>query len=260
MFGNQLLYRVLNDPSQAKKIKDKLNYTEKNFKSDNGKYDIFGILPKAFEQTRSIYFDKGDGFNTSNMITEKFTLDNCEMFEMRTNISIEENSKLLALRFDPSEGVMISAKIEHVEINGIISEAIAENSLCSQDGKDIFITLDPIYRINIPKEVSGKKNIDILISGQIKRIPDEKIEQVVMSEMYKNRDAKYEIEGQLSNTKNENDVLKNENVVLKDENTQLVNIREELENSNADLTAELNRIKATYTYRICAKLKGIMRK
>ena len=81
-----------------------------------------------------------------------------------------------------------------------------------------------------------------------------------MSEMYKNRDAKYEIEGQLSNTKNENDVLKNENVVLKDENTQLVNIREELENSNADLTAELNRIKATYTYRICAKLKGIMRK
>ena len=260
IFGVQLLYDVLNDTEKAKIIEEKVGYTNKQFGIENGKYDIFGILPKAFEQTRSIYFDKGDGFNTSNMITEKFTLDNCEMFEMRTNISIEENSKLLALRFDPSEGVMISAKIEHVEINGIISEAIAENSLCSQDGKDIFITLDPIYRINIPKEVSGKKNIDILISGQIKRIPDEKIEQVVMSEMYKNRDAKYEIEGKLSNTKNENDVLKNENVVLKDENTQLVNIREELENSNADLTAELNRIKATYTYRICAKLKGIMRK
>lgn len=260
MFGNQLLYRVLNDPSQAKKIKEKLNYTEKKFKSDNGKYDIFGILPKAFEQKRSIYYDQGDGFSISNMITEKFTLGDCEMFEMHANISVKDDGKLLALRFDPSEGVMISAKIEHVEINGIISEAMAENSLCSQKGKDIFITLDPIYRINIPKEVSDKKMIAILISGIIERIPDEKIEQVVMSEMYKNRDEKYEIEGQLSQIKDENAFLKNHKSQLENEKNQLTILKDELESNNTDLTAELNRIKATYTYRICAKLKGIMRK
>ena len=63
LFGIKLLYQALNDPQKAHMMEKHYGYTKREFMNENGKYDIFGILPEAFEQTRSIYVDCGNGFS-----------------------------------------------------------------------------------------------------------------------------------------------------------------------------------------------------
>lgn len=197
LYGISLLYKVLNDPTKAKILKDHYQYTMRDFMDFNGKYDIFGILPKAFEQTRSIYLDTGNGFNLDEMYTERFTLGNKERFEWTCKIEVTDGKKINSLRFDPSEGVMVKVKLQKVLINGIEASWIAENALCSEDEKQLFVNLDPIYTINIPEESDLTERLEIVIAGEIERLTDDEISRVVSKTMYSTRDMLYDYQMKL---------------------------------------------------------------
>lgn len=197
VYGIELLYRVLNDPVKSETLKNKYQYTMQDFMDSNGKYDIFGILPEAFEQTRSIYLNTGNGFKPDEMYTEKFTLGDIERFEWTCKIEITDGKKIIALRFDPSEDVMVKVKLQKVLINGMEASWIAENALCSEDEKQLFVNLDPIYTINIPEESDLTERLEIVIAGEIERLTDDEISQAVSRTMYSTRDMLYDCQMRL---------------------------------------------------------------
>ena len=129
MYGIQLLYEVLNKQDDARQIKEDYNYTEKSFREENGKYDIFGILPKGFEQKRTLYYDLGNGFNSDECIRQNFILEKKEAFEMSCTIVFSSDQSLKKLRFDPGEEVMLKVKIRQVLINGCEAAFYPENAL-----------------------------------------------------------------------------------------------------------------------------------
>ena len=295
LFGIQLLYKVLNDPAQAEVIRTEFGYTHQFFKKENGKYDIFGILPKSFEQRRTIYIDYGDGYDSENSFSESFTLGQNETYEMKLQLTAEEGKVIRGIRFDPAEGVMLACKIERAAVNNAVLEIQPQNALCSRDGMDVFVDLDPRYSVEIPAEVKAEGETEIIISGEIKRITDDELDQAVMSEMYKKRDMIYMYQGKVQAAEDEKwqlvaereqlavekEQLTGEKLQLTAEKEQLIMEKEQLtgdkiqlmadkeqlenysaglEKNNAELTAALERIRSTRMYRLYAKVKGIKEK
>jgi glycosyltransferase involved in cell wall biosynthesis len=243
LFGVQLLYDVLNNFQYADSIDKEYHYTGKEFKQENGKYDIFGIVPKAFEQTRSIYYDVGKGYGTERRISQKFTLKLCESFHFICSLDLAEGETLKGLRFDPSEGIEIKAEILHVLINGIQTSAVSVNALYQLENQDIFMTPDPIYHIIIPDEVEGQQCIEIDILGKIERLSDEEMTKVADN---------------MLRTKIESEWMKAE---LDEGRVELDRRRTELERTRIELDrvkAELDGIKSTKSYRAFKLLKGIL--
>lgn len=189
LFGNQLLYRVLNNFEMANKIKREYHYDYRDYIKENGMYDIFGILPSAFEQRRTLYVNRGKGYCSEDCIVEKFVLRDKEVFEMNCRLSFGIDEKLLGLRFDPAEGVMIRAQLIKVTLNGIELEYMGENALFHENGLDIFVNLDPIYNIKIPEIIDDQYNMEIVITGQIERLTEDEIDKVVTTVMYEKREA-----------------------------------------------------------------------
>lgn len=203
LFGVQLLYSVFNNPDYTNLNEIECDYSEKEFKYENGKYDIFGMIPKAFEQIRSLYYDIGNGFSAEKVVTEKFTLRVSDRFHTCFIIDLPKGEYLKGLRFDPSEGVMIKADIFQILVNGLQTNSISESALCSIEGKDIFATLDPIYEIMIPKEVIGQQHIEVDILGEIERLTDEEIAKVMA--LIKRREC--DTDNELKTTRNRLDKL-----------------------------------------------------
>lgn len=193
LFGTQLLYDVLNNSKYTDLIAQECHYTSNEFMNENGKHDIFGIVPKAFEQTRSIYYDTGNGFSAERAIIKKFTLDNLEIFHTCFIIDLAKGESLKRLRFDPAEGVMIKANISQVLINEMRVECISENALGQIENQDIFVTLDPIYNISIPAEIAFLQHIEVSICGQIERATDVEIAQAVELVMHEKYNMKNEL-------------------------------------------------------------------
>ena len=188
IFGVQLLYKALNDINVSNVLKKEFSYTDKQFEKANGKYDIFGIIPKGFEQNRSLYYDTGAGYNVKEVVTEKFTLsEKCEFLACFT-VDLTGGGNLIGMRFVPAEGVMIKSTLFEVLINGTKTEYVGENAFSRDDDKDIFLTLDPIYSINIPESIRQHKIIKVSISGKIERLTDDEIMQAVILQQsnYKN--------------------------------------------------------------------------
>ncbi len=189
LYGNQLLYKVLNEPELADLIKKQNHYDYKDYIKENGKYDIFGVLPSAFEQKRTLYFDKGRGFCSTDCVVEKFVLKDKAIFEMNCQLSFEEDEKLFGLRFDPVEGVMIRAQLNKVTLNGVELEHMGENALCHNNEMDIFVNLDPIYSIKVPELIDNECSMEIVITGQIERLTNEEIDKAVTTIVYEKRTA-----------------------------------------------------------------------
>lgn len=281
IFGVQLLYKVLNDPMQAEIIQEKFGYTQRFFRNENGKYDVFGVLPKSFEQKRTVYIDYGDGFDSDNSFSEYFTFGENESFEMKLHIEVKEDRGIRGLRFDPAEGVMLVCKIERVLLNDVLLEALPQNSLCGEENGDIFIDLDPRYSLEIPDGFDTKGEIELIVIGKMRRMSDAQIDQAVMSEMYQKRDTIYMYQEKVQVAEVEKEQIKNTKLQLEErtaqmeteisqlmtENTRLMNVNGRLENYSADLesrnvglTQELERIRSTRLYRLYVKGKGIKEK
>ena len=187
LFGDQLLYGVLNNPQQANLIETECHYTKQDYISDNGRYDIFGILPKAFDQIRTLYYDFGRGFCKEDSITEKYIMNEAVFFEMSCKLELQEGQKLLGLRFDPAENVMIQSELDKVTVNGEKADYVGENALCSENGIEMFINLDPIYNILFPENIENQRKIEVVIEGRIKRLSNEEISGIVTKSMYDSR-------------------------------------------------------------------------
>ena len=151
------------------------------------------------------------------------------------------------------------------------------------------------YSVEIPAEVKAEGETEIIISGEIKRITDDELDQAVMSEMYKKRDMIYMYQGKVQAAEDEKwqlvaereqlavekEQLTGEKLQLTAEKEQLIMEKEQLtgdkiqlmadkeqlenysaglEKNNAELTAALERIRSTRMYRLYAKVKGIKEK
>lgn len=236
LFGIQLLYEVLNDPALSKAVADNMQYNNKTFKEDNGKVDIFGLLPQAFEQKRTIYYDIGQGYNNVNAVSESFTLGDSLSFEMNTVINLSEDCVLKGLRFDPAEGVMISACLSQLSVNGTAIKYIGENALYRSNNTDYFINLDPIYSLEIPEGLSGERIYSIKICGSLERLTSDTIGKIVPDIMYQNKDLLDTLKDE--NAKNQL-ALKEKDIAIKD----IKNVLKQTENNNKELMQELLREK-----------------
>lgn len=179
LFGIRLLYDVLNNKEQSDVIKKNYNYTQKIFMGENGKYDVFKVIPPAFDQKASIYIDTGNGYNEDESYKIKYTLDIEQEFCWKFVFSISDKMHINKLRFDPAEGVMVSTKIQSILMNGIQMELIASNALISRQ-EDVFMNLDPIYEYKIPEELQQEKNFEIVVEGKVHRLDEEGIHQYVL--------------------------------------------------------------------------------
>lgn len=215
LFGIQLLYKALNSDDYAEQMQIRRSFSVNDFFQMNGRYDLFGVLPKAFEQDRTIYFDCGNGYNAENTVKESYTFEQELVFQMKTCIQTPDNKGIKRLRFDPAEGVLIKARIKSITVNGEKIGFAAENALKRKDEEDIFINMDPIYELELPRHIVGADQVDIDIQGKISRLTDDEIGSIVTEFMYCSRDEHNALRGKLEEEeeKNRSGILQNERLL-----------------------------------------------
>lgn len=262
LFGVQLLYKTLNIPQVSDALQRNFNYTRKEFQKENGKYDIFGILPKAFDQRRSLYYDSGAGYNADEVISEKFSLADSDTFHVSYTICLDGETTLKGLRFDPVEGVMIKSTISEILINGIKTECVGENVFCQNDSLDIFLTMDPIYSINIPHNITDLHTVEIDISGKIERLTDDEIMQYVISKQHAYK-ALQECYNNLESNHNDLqgycDSLKGDYNNLESSYNDLQGYYNKLQECYNLCDTELTEIKSTFLYKFAHRLKILLK-
>lgn len=192
LFGVEQLYKVLNDSAQMEQLQRRNSFSVKDFTKANGQYDIFGMLPQAFEQTRSIYYDCGDGYNADHVVKEKYTLNQESAFRMCAIIRANSDSTIQSLRFDPAEGVLVKSKIESIIVNGEKIEFAAENALWKANDEDVFINMDPIYNLLLSSKLMSQNRLVVEIRGRVSRLTDAEIDNVVTEFMYYQRNQQNE--------------------------------------------------------------------
>ena len=266
LFGVQLLYDVLNNSQYADLIDKEYHYTGKEFKQENGKYDIFRIVPKAFEQTGSIYYDTGNGYCTEKCIVQKYILKQCESFHFNYSLDLNDGEEVKGLRFDPSEGIEVKVEIFSILINGISTKPVSVNALFRLENQDIFMTSDPIYDIMIPDEVKGQQHIEIDILGKIERLSDEEMMKAADNMLRIQVESgwiKAELEGRNIELEKERAELNRARIELDTTRIELDTTRIELDTTRTELSgvkAELNGIKSTKSYRVFKLLKDMLGK
>lgn len=175
LYGVQLLYKALNCPEKEMAMRVQYGYTMRKFMDDNGKIDIFSILPDHFEQYRSIYFDFGDGWVADRAILEKFTFENSMSYHMVTEIDMALASKIVRLRFDPLEGVMIKNKIIDVRMDGHEVLCYPDNATIKDNEFDVFIDLDPRYVVECVNNHKEVGKVQLSIAGEMIRLSSDDI-------------------------------------------------------------------------------------
>lgn len=261
LFGIKLLYQALNDPQKAHIMEKHYGYTKREFMNENGKYDIFGILPAAFEQTRSIYVDCGNGFSSQKVYQEQFMFQDAEEFCWTCRLAENGGGQIKGLRFDPAEGLMVKVKIERVTVNGADAEFQEENALCSRDGWQLFLNLDPIYTIKMPDVTADGESLNICIEGKMERLGTAAAGQAVMEVMYEKRDMIYEYQGEAAAAKKnfnearqQQERMEQQINMQEQKNAELERCLKEQERKNCELDAQLQKIKSSKWYRLAEKV------
>ena len=192
IYGMQLLYSVLNDVEKRKILKEIYSFTTVDFMAITGSQDIFGIIPEGYEQTRTLYFRYGEEYISDNSIQKPYVLGDDLAFNEEFVLDVTEDSIPSGLRFDPAEGVFLKIRINKVLINGIEFDMKPQNSLCTKENMDIFVTSDPIYHIedrdtSLNDVLKAGKNI-IQIEGMMARVSTAEVSELIMSYYYKTRE------------------------------------------------------------------------
>lgn len=199
LFGIQLLYKALNDEDIAYELQRRHSYSASEFSLANGRYDIFGLVPVEFEQTRSLYYDCGNGYNPGDVVREKYTLGQELVFHMHAELQTRNGDKIKRLRFDPAEGVLVRTQIESITVEGEKIDFAAENALEKIDGNDFFVNLDPIYELTLPSRFESRERLNVEIKGRVERMTESEIGSVVTGFMYEQRDILNEYISKLKN-------------------------------------------------------------
>lgn len=192
IYGIYLLYHVLKDKDKAKLIKKEYGFSPVDLANLTGKNDIFGIVPEQYDQTRTIYFDNGNGFNPEDRIEQKYTLGEMESFEWE--ITFFSMSNVSGIRFDPAENIMTKIQLEKACINGEEVNIAAENSISKLEAYDCFVDLDPRYNFTLSGEKEYSGNIKVYVKGTIKRLNIHEASKTVMDIYYKYKNRVEELE------------------------------------------------------------------
>ena len=185
LYGMQQIYRLLNEPEKAKILKNVYNYSMQQFMDETGKQDVFGLLPKAVEQVRTLYWDIGQGYSTKYIKQEKFYLNQQDEFRMKCELRLKAGEEIVSMRFDPVEGIMSWCRIDYVAVNDVEVLCWAENALLESGGSQFFVIEDPIYQIEYSKKFITDTRVKIEIFGKVERVPQEKAADVIMRKIYK---------------------------------------------------------------------------
>lgn len=185
LYGMQQIYHVLNVPKKAEIIKKQYGYSMQNFMDATGKQDVFGLLPSAAEQVRTLYWNIGQGYTGEQTYQEKFFLDDQSRFVMKYELEAKENEEIVSLRFDPAEGIMCRCRIDSVKVNEQEVPCWAENAALVERGSQFFAIEDPIYYIEYSAKFENNARILIEISGEIQRVSQEEVSNIIMNRMYK---------------------------------------------------------------------------
>ena len=142
----------------------------------------------------SILFDKGNGFNGVDALTESIPIRHSGKFHAK--FTMHEATEIVGLRFDPDEGHFWDISIESVLIDGKECQAIAQNAMSKSDEYDSFLTLDPIYHISAPSHIR-----DIEIFGKMRTLSEYFIHDVI-SNLQLNNDDLQQRNGDLQQSNN----------------------------------------------------------
>lgn len=245
LFGVEQLYKVLNDSTQMEQLQRKEFYSVREFIKANGLYDIFGMLPRAFEQTRSVYYDCGDGYNADYVVREKYTLNQEAVFHMCATIRTDSERTIRSLRFDPAEGVLVKSKIESIIVNGERVEFAAENALQKVNDEDVFINMDPIYSLTLSSKLMTQNMLVVEIRGRVSRLTDAEIGNVVTGFMYYQRNQQNEYNRNLLQTEEllaRNSDLEKNHQVLSDQLNKIAEEKECLEKDYMMISGKLDKV------------------
>jgi len=150
-----------------------INNEFKRLKQFYPKFQVFDHTIK-----RTLFIDKGYGFNSKNAIYQSYNLNN----PIKATYNLKRISNIKKLRFDPIEGHICSCQIINVNTdikNFKIKSINSINKLTSN--LDVFITSDPQY------EISGNfANATYLeITYNMKILNDSEISKYVTDEINK---------------------------------------------------------------------------
>lgn len=145
LFALKGLYELLNS-DESKNIEKLYSYTSKTFKQESCKYDIFGEIKRDNLMCSTLFFDKGEGFNSNDALTKNVFTNLQDGFVIKYVINIE--NCLGKFRFDPDEGVFRKFKNIVIEVNGFIVK-YTNNKHIDVDDWDVFYTTDPNYFFSV---------------------------------------------------------------------------------------------------------------
>jgi len=183
-----------------------------------------------------IYFDTGSNFNSYEVISIPFYIQN-DHFEVIVNT----NSDCKSIRFDPFEGyACIINNLQIITDNGLISYTYTNGK--EIDGIFIFDNLDP----QIIVDFKGISNSKIKISGDIYKYSFDSIS--LISKGKRIFEKYFEIKSDLNTLQSEKDRL----VVERD---NLINERDMLANERSRLTAERDGLINSLSWRITRPLR-----
>lgn len=168
LFGLELLFNIVNNPEKAKLVYRIYHFTYMKLIQDTGKFDIFSAISTEQHQNTTLYIDIGNGFCEELSLKKSTYLPASGDFSFQFSLdeffkTVGRRPEILALRFDPNEGLFLRCKIENCKMDGFNCTISPLNSIGNSDGYDIFLTPDPVYLIE-----GNIKGETITISGNIK--------------------------------------------------------------------------------------------
>ena len=185
---------------------------------------------------------------------EQFMFRDVEEFCWTCRLAENEGEQIKGLRFDPAEGLMVKVKIERVTVNGADAEFQEENALCSREGWQLFLNLDPIYTIKLPVAVADGESLNVCIEGKMQRLGTAAAGQAAMEVMYEKRDMIYEYQGEAAAAKKSFNEARQQINMQEQKNAELELCLKEQERKNCELDAQLQKIKSSRWYRLAEKV------
>jgi len=273
LFGLTKIYELLNNLETSAQLQEKHNYTNADFISDTGKYDVFSFIGKLTFLNASLYLDYGDGYSEKDSIKELVYLRATGSFLLKITCAVQQD--VVSLRYDPDETSLWDIAIDSVKIDGNEQRITAINASRKIDDFDSFFTTDPIYEIAAPKrfsevEIRGRvRPLSVqfveLIAGENKSLKAENERasgenERISAESVRLSNENARLSADVSEFRDENARLstevsefRDENAQLHNANTKMTSLIENLNSEKASFQNELNTIKRSRLLRVVAK-------
>ena len=147
LLGLQLIYELYNE-GREEELKDLYDYTKKDYNLDKQKYDIFNLIPQEQYMNSTLYYFNNGNFDEEHTLKQKVYVTQsgyfCVQFDLK-GLDIADSGN--ELRLDLDEGRFREFSLVDVTIDGKTVECIPVNGQ-KQNDLDIFLTVDPQYKIN----------------------------------------------------------------------------------------------------------------